>query len=713
MTAISNGLRRGVALAVLACAWGASSAKQADAALSYTIGGSWPDAARRDAADNAMRAIVDRYNAYGDFGNQDIYVYYNAGIPTAQASYLGSIGFGGTWPAERVAQHELAHYLGLPSGAWGSLFAGGSWGGEQAAQLVRQFEGDQATLNGDSVHFWPYGLNYDNEGSELNKQRQVAMVYAMRADLGIGTTRHPSTARIASLTASDGVGESSFNISDHWSDGYFAHPGAAYATGGYVLRTPQSPLSFSFAGNSLILSDSRPDTGLYFKGEGSSGVITIDNLLLNGGWIDHRGSNALQDVFRLDGAIHVQADSHLRASNGDVNLVAAIDGAAALTIHTTPSPTQDARYVRFLSAANSFSGNLINQSRFELATGAKFKFKIEPGGVSNAISGRGALATRLNGVVELDTSAIDQDAASTWNLVTAANVSYGNSFTIPGYANFQGVWSNGDFQFDQATGALGAVTTWNVDEDGLWSDAANWTRGVPTTHGAARLGETSGNGAGGTRVEIDSPVSLNYLTFDSSQTYSLDGSSPLSLVGDGDVVARSGGHRIGVEIAGTAGLQLSGPGSVTLAAANSYAGLTRIKSGTLRLEGEASIANSSRVQVEHGATLDVAAVTDGFRTAVGQTLAAAGGRVVGDVVVGNASVVEGTGSFSARVRVADGGRLQVGGTRLPEATALRIIDNFQTYNVATGNTVGANPGGDVTGGAWDGVFDGTSNARIA
>jgi hypothetical protein len=92
---------------------------KSQAALSYTIGGSWDTEARRTAATNAMQAVVNRYNAYGFFGNYNIWVYYEPGIPTAQASYQGSIGFGGTWPAERVAMHEAAHYLGLPAGSDG------------------------------------------------------------------------------------------------------------------------------------------------------------------------------------------------------------------------------------------------------------------------------------------------------------------------------------------------------------------------------------------------------------------------------------------------------------------------------------------------------------------------------------------------------------------------------------------------------------------
>ena len=185
-----------IAFAALAALCG-----KADAALSYNVAASgWPNAAHRDAAVAAIQSSVNRYNAYGEFGNYNVHVYYNSGIPTAQANYLGSIGFGGTYPNERVMMHELAHYLG--SGTYGD-----PWNGARGEALVDQFDGLEATLQGDANHFWPYGLNYDSEGSEINKQRQVAMIYAQRADMGIGSAANPWSATVVNLTGSDAFGE--------------------------------------------------------------------------------------------------------------------------------------------------------------------------------------------------------------------------------------------------------------------------------------------------------------------------------------------------------------------------------------------------------------------------------------------------------------------------------------------------------------------------
>ncbi len=389
----------------------AASAVPAKAVLTYSLEGvaGWPNQAHYDAAVAAIQAVTNRYNAYAPngFNNYNVYVYYDAGIPTAQASWGGAIGFGGTYPAERVMQHEMAHFVGLPdwntwSGTGSGLMAGGVWQGAIANQLIQQFEGDGAELHGDSIHFWPYGLNYDSEWSELSGQRQVALVYAMRADMGLGPIDHPSTARSVTMTASDPAGESGFNTVDRWSDGYFPHEGAGYSTNTYLMRTPESANSFTFFGDALVLNNPVEDTGLWYRGHGTAGIITFDNLVLDGGWVDHRSANGLADLFQLDGTVTVNSASTIRAYNGNINILADVTGSGDLTLPITSSARENNRYVRFLSSDDSFTGNIINQARFELAEAANFTSAIGDSGVNNAITGSSAANTLINGMFEFD-----------------------------------------------------------------------------------------------------------------------------------------------------------------------------------------------------------------------------------------------------------------------------------------------------------------------
>jgi regulation of enolase protein 1 (concanavalin A-like superfamily) len=152
----------------------------------YSIQGSnWP-ADRRAAAVAAMDAAVGRYNDYGGF-DKTVNVYYDPGVPTSDGNYNGTIRFGGTWPNDGVAQHELAHTLGVGTAPqWGSFSFGGTWHGAYAIEQLHLFDGPGAVLSSDNMHFWPYGLNYPNEYTDTGKLRNVAMVHALRADMGIG-----------------------------------------------------------------------------------------------------------------------------------------------------------------------------------------------------------------------------------------------------------------------------------------------------------------------------------------------------------------------------------------------------------------------------------------------------------------------------------------------------------------------------------------------
>lgn len=616
---------------------------QAEGALTFTVSdaGSWPNQSQHAAAVNAMQKVVNRYNAYGNFGNHDIYVYYNSGIPTARANYLGSIGFGGTYPNERVAQHETAHYLGSGTvSQWGNLMTGGSWDGPGATALEQQFEGLQEYMHGDSQHFWPYGLNYDSEGSEINKQRQVAMVYAQRADMGLGPTAYPSTATTVTMTASNPTGESGFNYKGQWSDGYFAHAGADYFTGNFAMRTPVSPYSFNFVGDSLTLNNTNGvNGGIYYKGQGTTGIIGFDDLILDGGWIQHQ--NGISDLFQLDGNLNVVSDSSISAKQGYINILADVTGDGDISIQPTDLPNENNRYVRFLSPNNSFVGNVVNQLRFELAVLGKYKFAIGPSGVNNAITGAAARNTLLNGSFELDMSGASSNLGDSWALVTAANTTYGASFSIAGFDNYGGVWSNGSYAFDQATRLLTVLsppTVWNVDGSGSWSIAGNWTDGVPKTNEDAILGTVLTAPHAPAAINLDVPATLNRLTFDSANRYVVGGTNALTLTSAADIVANSGSHEIAVVVAGNSGLTKNGGGKVTFLAANTYSGDTHINAGTLALGGTASIASSSDIHVAASGTFDVTAATGGSYTLHNQTLTI-DGDVIGNVVAANNSTV--------------------------------------------------------------------------
>jgi hypothetical protein len=130
----------------------------------------------------AIDEAVAMYNANGSF-DREIRVNYNKGTPTAEANIDGLITFGGQI-GFRTALHELGHCMGVGTHHnWRKLITDGKWTGEHALKQLREFDGPDAVLHADRMHFWPYGLNYDREGGEVNSVRHVKMVIAIMKDL--------------------------------------------------------------------------------------------------------------------------------------------------------------------------------------------------------------------------------------------------------------------------------------------------------------------------------------------------------------------------------------------------------------------------------------------------------------------------------------------------------------------------------------------------
>ncbi len=143
----------------------------------------WPEDRRR-AITEAMDAAVAFLNEHGKF-KKAVTANNSPGTPTADANWNGWINWGGSI-SRRVALHEIAHTLGVGTHArWRENIKDGKWMGKNALRQLREFDGPDAVLHADRMHFWPYGLNFDNESSPKNDLRFVKIVEAMRKDMGI------------------------------------------------------------------------------------------------------------------------------------------------------------------------------------------------------------------------------------------------------------------------------------------------------------------------------------------------------------------------------------------------------------------------------------------------------------------------------------------------------------------------------------------------
>jgi fibronectin-binding autotransporter adhesin len=467
--------RFSVAAIVLALALSASST--AHAALSFTVSNDpWP-AGWRDAAIASMQSIVNLYNAYGDFGNNNIYVYYNAGIPTAQSDYQGSIGDGGTYPNQRVMQHESNHYLGSgTTNNWTNRFVNAVWTGPKAEALFAQFDGDGTVMRQSGVHFYGYGLNYDTEVVNASiLPRNIAIMYAIRQDAGLGNAADPWTATSVNLTQSDEVGTSSFNWQGNWNDTYFAHPNANYTTGNFQIRTPLDTYnpggttpSFTFVGDSLTVNNTNgANGGLVFQGKGTTGRLTFKNLILNNGYVRHASGSG--DLFQLAGKVTLTGSPIIDAAQGNISASANIGGTGSLT--------KAGNYALALSGANSYSGDtIINGGTLRLASldpVASYTFDNVSGAtvVNGGTGGAGMNGTLAGGAtvvgggrfgnavslassasVDINNPITDLSSAGSWTVSAwLKTITPGSSILTKG----DGGWSDGNTIFYLGDGAAG------------------------------------------------------------------------------------------------------------------------------------------------------------------------------------------------------------------------------------------------------------------
>ena len=160
-------------------------------------------------------------------------------------------------------------------------------------------------------------------------QKKAAAVFAVMA------LAMSSMAANVTLTASDAYGEHSFDSAGHWDSMQAPTAGNNYFTGPYILRSPTTSSSVTFAGDSLTIS---PGGALYSK---LNPLTMTVNVLTNSG----RVSNAQGGTTTLLGSMYMPASTggggmdtgsgnSSDTDNRTLSVGATISGAGALTNYT-------------------------------------------------------------------------------------------------------------------------------------------------------------------------------------------------------------------------------------------------------------------------------------------------------------------------------------------------------------------------------------------
>ena len=152
----------------------------------YNNGGS---PAENDRINSALEDCIKYYNNWSYIRDFHITCSYGAATPTADCSYGGSMRVGPNASYQRTGTilHESNHGVGIGTSArWNDTnLHEGKWKGDRANRMLQFLQNDPtATMAGDGMHMWPYGINGANEdtGSPLLYIGNVLITNAMHED---------------------------------------------------------------------------------------------------------------------------------------------------------------------------------------------------------------------------------------------------------------------------------------------------------------------------------------------------------------------------------------------------------------------------------------------------------------------------------------------------------------------------------------------------
>ncbi len=284
-------------------------------------------------------------------------------------------------------------------------------------------------------------------------------------------------------------------------------------------------------------------------------------------------------------------------------------------------------------------------------------------GLSNLINGSGSLTQAGSGTLQL----LANNGYTGTTLVSRGVLMVGNGGTV------------GSIGTNDVTISSGASLSFN--------------RSDSITIGNAMSGNGSVAMQGAGTATITGSGSYTGSTLISSGTVQVGNGGTTGSLGSGSIVNngkldynRSDAVTVSSSISGSGSLDHSGTGTTTLAAANTYTGTTKVKAGTIALGAGGSLATNSSVQVDSGASLNLAAKN--------QTLA--------DVKVNG--TVSGSGSLTVT------GTLSGSGTINPDTVVAGIHSPGNSPGIQTfeGNLT-YQPGSTMV---WQLIANTTSNSPV-
>ena len=196
------------------------------------------------------------------------------------------------------------------------------------------------------------GLRFDSSTNKTVQPVRLAVMAVCMASAWL-LVLMPIKAQTVTVTrtTNDGFGASGFNTAAGWSDGNVPTPGVNYLDQNYDLRSPADGNAYTFAGDSLTVSDGGR---FLFKGTSATAAITVNNLILDGGYL----RNAQGNAWLLAGNLHLTANGGIvwpSSGAGGTNIASNVDGIGPLAIGGADAGDQSGQ-VNTLSGTNTYTG---------------------------------------------------------------------------------------------------------------------------------------------------------------------------------------------------------------------------------------------------------------------------------------------------------------------------------------------------------------------
>jgi hypothetical protein len=268
-----------------------------------------------------------------------------------------------------------------------------------------------------------------------------------------------------------------------WNPAGAPSAGNAYSTNGYLMRTPSTTGSYTFAGDSLTVGRGANPVGtagysadafntngvnnnnsLMNKTPTGAGVtITVNNLILDAGSIrDGMGS---ADVWTLAGNIYVTANGGAIGNQCRLNVASVLSGSGNLYINDAGN-TDVNRATWINSSQNTYNGSIkmvgqaANKSRLNFADDSRMNFVIGLSGINNSVYGTGTAA--FNGDFYFDLSGASTNFGDSWTIASVTAQTFGSTFTVAGFtntaaSNWRTTANGANYLFSTTTGILKVV----------------------------------------------------------------------------------------------------------------------------------------------------------------------------------------------------------------------------------------------------------------